>query len=288
MIYKSWTQWLKRSYLETPVEGPDAKRVKFSGVHESLMAQFPSELITKQTASHAIQEAFPNTQKQRLGWEKNTYIVGIQSPVQVHPSDPVDVLQAQNQQLTERVHQLEARIRELEEQTSQSTSLVCQETLLPSMTQTHPDTTSNIMQQLDSLLQNGCQIIHGPDTPDHFPEFTLDAVIGEVQSIAPNVYQLFFQLGNTDRNKSDDETSVEERKAIMSLCTVLNARSQNAKGLQLLLSIMLIARATSKQVRNACKQRTHKHANMSASSPPPPPPTFLLVSLCPISYTETG
>ena len=170
----SWTQWLKHSYLETPVQGPDAKRVKFSDVHESLMAQFPSELITKQTASHAIQEAFPFTQQQRLGREKNTYIVGIQSPVQVHPSDPVDVLQAQNQQLTERVHQLEARIRELEEQTSQSTSLVCQETLLPSMTQMHPDPTSNIMQQMDSLLQNGCQIIHGP-------EFTLDAVIGEVQ-----------------------------------------------------------------------------------------------------------
>ena len=82
----------------------------------------------------------------------------------------------------------------------------------------------------------------------------MDAAIGEVQSIAPDVYQFFVQLGNTDRNKSDDEVSVEERKAIMSLCTVLNARSQFANGLQLLLSIMLIARATSKQVRNACKQ----------------------------------
>lgn len=173
----SWTQFLKRSYSETPIEGPDAKRVKFSDVHDSLMAQFPTELISKQMASQAIQEAFPNTQKQRSGREKNTYIVGIQSPVQVHPSNPVDVLQAQNQQLTERVHQLEARVHELEEQTSQSTSLVCQE-ILPSMTGTHPDTTSKIMQQMDTLLQNGCQIIHGPDTPDHFPEFTMDAVIG--------------------------------------------------------------------------------------------------------------
>lgn len=271
----SWTQWLKRSYSETPIEGPDAKRVKFSDVHDSLMAQFPSELISKQMASHAIQEAFPNTQKQRSGREKNTYIVGIQSPVQIHPSNPVDVLQAQNQQLTERVHQLEARIHELEEQTSQSTSLVRQE-ILPSMTGTHPDTTSKIMQQMDTLLQNGCQIIHGPDTPDHFPEFTMDAVIGEVQSIAPDVYQFFAQLGNTDRNKSDDEISVEERKVIMSLCTVLNARSRFANGLQLLLSIMLIARATSKQVRNACKQRTHKHAKIVASFPPLPLQTFYI------------
>ena len=151
----SWTQFLKRSYSETPIEGPDAKRVKFSDVHDSLMAQFPTELISKQMASQAIQEAFPNTQKQRSGREKNTYIVGIQSPVQVHPSNPVDVLQAQNQQLIERVHQLEARVHELEEQTSQSTSLVHQE-ILPSMTGTHPDTTSKIMQQMDTLLQNGC------------------------------------------------------------------------------------------------------------------------------------
>ena len=55
------------------------------------MAQFPTELISKQIASQAIQEAFPNTQNQRSGQEKNTYIVGIQSPVQVHPSNPVDV-----------------------------------------------------------------------------------------------------------------------------------------------------------------------------------------------------
>jgi len=87
----SWTQWLKRSYSETPIEGPDAKRVKFSDVHDSLMAQFPSELISKQMASHAIQEAFPNTHKQHSGWKKITYIVGIQSPVQIHPSNPVDV-----------------------------------------------------------------------------------------------------------------------------------------------------------------------------------------------------
>lgn len=127
----SWTQWLKRSYSETPIEGPDAKRVKFSDVHDSSMAQFPSELISKRMPHNAIQEAFPNTQKQRSGQEKNTYIVGIQSPMQVHPSNPVDVLQAHNQQVTERVHQMEAKIHELEEQTSQSTSLVHQE-ILPS------------------------------------------------------------------------------------------------------------------------------------------------------------
>lgn len=120
------------------------------------------------------------------------------------------------------------------------------------MTGTHPDTTSKIMQQMDTLLQNGCQIIHGSDTPDHFPEFTMDAVIGEVQSIAPDVYQFFAQLGTLIGTNQMMKFLLKKRKVIMSLCTVLNARSQFANGLQLLLTIMLIARATSKQVRNAC------------------------------------
>ena len=124
----NWKQWLKASYSETPTDGPDSKWVKFSDIHESLIAQFPTDTISKQMASRAIQEAFPNTEKQRLGREKNTYIVGIQPPVQVHPSNSIEVLQAQNQQLTETVHQLQVKIRELEE--PKSTTL---DTLLPSM-----------------------------------------------------------------------------------------------------------------------------------------------------------
>ena len=253
----NWKQWLKASYNETPTDGPDAKRVKFSDIHESLMAQFPTDAISKQMASRAIQEAFPNTEKQRLGWDKNTYIVGIQPPVQVHPSNSIEVLQAQNQQLTETVHQLQARIRELEE--PKPTSL---DTLLPSMvysysgalsteaslsstTGAHQVPSSQIVQQMDALTQHGVQILHGPDTPNNF---SVDVVTGELQSIASDVYQLFVQLGNTDRNKSDGEAPVEERKAMMSLCTILNARSRVANGLQLLLSFMLIARATSRQV----------------------------------------
>ena len=119
---------------------------------------------------------------------------------------------------------------------------------MPSMTQTRPDIHSQIAQQMDALLQHGHQIIHGPDTPHHFPEFLMDAVTGEVQTIAPDFYQLFVQLGDTARYQSDDETTVEQRKAIMSLCTILNARSRLANGLQLLLSFMLIAQATSRQV----------------------------------------
>ena len=46
----------------------------------------------------------------------------------------------------------------------------------------------------------------------------------------------------------DSSTSIKEIKGVISLCTVLNARSNRVKGVQLLVSMMLIARSTSKQV----------------------------------------
>ena len=66
---------------------------------------------------------------------------------------------------------------------------------------------------MDALLQHGHQTVHGPDTPDHISGFSMDSVSSELQSIAP---QLFVQLGDTDRNKSVDETLLEQQKAIMS------------------------------------------------------------------------
>jgi len=47
---------------------------------------------------------------------------------------------------------------------------------------------------------------------------------------------------------SEEETTVEQRKIVTSLSTLLNARSWRAMGFQLLMSLMLVARATSMQV----------------------------------------
>ena len=61
-------------------------------------------------------------------------------------------------------------------------------------------------------------------------------------------------MGDTARssNKCGElNLSVEEMKVVMSLCTILNARCNPFKGMQLLLSFMLIARGTSKQINQA-------------------------------------
>ena len=110
--------------------------------------------------------------------------------------------------------------------------------------------TSPVMltQQADQL-QHSSLILCGPDTPDHFQNFSIDRVIQELQEQAPDMYKFFMQLCDVQRNVSPDSSiSIKEIKGVTSLCTVLNARSNRVKGLQLLISMMLIARSTSKQV----------------------------------------
>ena len=76
----------------------------------------------------------------------------------------------------------------------------------------------------------------------------MSAVISELQSDCPELYKLVQQLGSTQRNARDGARPDEELKAVMALCTLLKARSARTKGLQLMVSLMLVARATGRQV----------------------------------------
>ena len=49
------------------------------------------------------------------------------------------------------------------------------------------------------------QVIHGPDTPEHFRSFSLEQVSNGVQCGAPMLYELMQTLGDTRRNVEDDE-----------------------------------------------------------------------------------
>ena len=177
-----------------------------------------------------VQEAFPNSDRKRLGKDRQTYIVGIEpslsvsamSRAPVQGATPAEDLQEENHLLSRKVNELEAKIRTLEDQACSSLPL-----------------------ELDSLLQHGKYALRGPDTPAHFTEFSVEAIVSEFQKYAPNIYRLFLDLGDTDRCA---HTPVEEKKSLVSMCTILNARSRKAHGMQLLMSFMLIARATSRQV----------------------------------------
>ena len=93
------------------------------------------------------------------------------------------------------------------------------------------------------VIACGNQSSHGPDNIDDLSDFTIDAIIFEFQHYAPSLYAFLQQLGHTSCNPCETSLPVEEMKALMALCTLMNTRSNRFKGLQL-----LIARATNKQV----------------------------------------
>ena len=71
-------------------------------------------------------------------------------------------------------------------------------------------------QQLDTLLQYGMQIVCSPDTRTHFTEFSIKIITDKSQLCTPDVYRLFVQQGNTDRNINVPCRLVkQEKKALM-------------------------------------------------------------------------
>ena len=106
-----------------------------------------------------------------------------------------------------------------------------------------------IQYQLEWRISSDSIIMYGPDTLERLESFTIDSVLAELHRYAPDLLQLFETLGQTSRNIHGDELAVEQIKGLVSVCTLLNARTERAKGLQLLIGIMLISRATSKEVK---------------------------------------
>ena len=87
----------------------------------------------------------------------------------------------------------------------------------------------------------------------------MSAVITELQASCPQLYQLVQQLGCTPRNARDGRLSDEELKGVMAVCTLLNARSARLKGLQLMISLMLVARTTGRQVYTCTYMYEYAH-----------------------------
>ena len=110
---------------------------------------------------------------------------------------------------------------------------------------------STLDQQLQRLVLSDTLVAKGPSNLQRLESFSMEAILSELQSLAPDVLNLFTTLGNTRRNVADDIQGVvpNDIKALVSICTLLNCRSQRSKGLQLFLSLMLVARGVNKQVR---------------------------------------
>ena len=119
--------------------------------------------------------------------------------------------------------------------------------------------------EVDSAVCSRQMLLHGPDTVERFAEFSMSAVITELQASCPQLYRLVQQLGCTQRNARGGRLPDEELKGVMAVCTLLNARSARVKGLQLMISLMLVARATGRQVHvHTCIEYAHIYTNLYA------------------------
>ena len=104
--------------------------------------------------------------------------------------------------------------------------------------------------ELSGLLCSDLSVFHGPDTIEHFDGFSVDGVLAEMRSHAPAVLQLLNTIGQSSRH--DDGTDLarlSQLRVMTSLTSLLKCRSVQVLGIQLLITFMLIARSTNKQVR---------------------------------------
>lgn len=67
--------------------------------------------------------------------------------------------------------------------------------------QPEPDDRDHLLDEADKMVAQSVISQQGPDTLPHLQEFSFDRVIGEFQSYAPQLYQLFNQLGDSNRHK---------------------------------------------------------------------------------------
>ena len=109
--------------------------------------------------------------------------------------------------------------------------------------------TEKLDAQMSQLLHPSHCIFHCPNTVDHFDELSVDTIIRELQTHAPDLYDLFNVLGQTNRHdKADNLAQLSKVTVITSLTTLLKCRSVQVLGIQLLLTFMLFARSTSRQL----------------------------------------
>ena len=231
--------YLRKRYRETPSAD---KKVKFSDIHSDLTTQFPLVSWNSRMVSETVRSAIPQSSSKQHGKYHTTYVHGIEAN-EPDLADPDSTLLVSLKQSLEaekaKNDQLVLNTRKLEEENATLRGL------LAIAFQPHV-----IESQVQSMMNSARSAYHGPDTVDHFNSFSIDHVISELHTHAPDVFRLFNLIGNVDRHEDADNTKIAQLRSVSSLLNLLKCRSIKVLGVQLLLTFMLIARATNKQVSN--------------------------------------
>lgn len=223
-------------YRPAEINGPDAKKIKFDDIQNEMRARFPSIDINPVSVSSSIREVFPLTLSKPAGKLRQKHIFGLEAipdehvaseePKERSSSSTVSMLKAElakereeKRQLLQKIGTLEKRIGELEE--------------------------VSLPRELDCLVNPRNAAYHGPDSITHFRAFNMDSIITEFKQQAPNIYQLLRSLGQSAQTSNYEH----DAKVAMSISILMKCRSVKVLGIQLLITLMLLARATNRQVK---------------------------------------
>ena len=84
-------------------------------------------------------------------------------------------------------------------------------------------------EQMQRLIERMMISYHGPNTVDNFANFSLDAVMAELRTNAPDVVELLSHLARCERFEEGITDSNQEHiatlRSITALCTLLKGRS---------------------------------------------------------------
>lgn len=232
---------LERKWLHTRYRlAPYAKPMKVSSVKNALESNF-SRKYEHKIVSRILQEEFPIAEKKIYSSDRTMHIFGIEE-VREELSTPTAEDDEEKQHLKHRIRELEETVRTLEHRVRELEQLV------------HITSPSVLTTQADRLLHSNMAVYHGPNTIMHFNEFSLDTISAEIKQNAPALLQLFRALCHnvnitvTDL-RTDEDHAHDDTKAFASLSVALKSRSTKVLGLQLLVGMMLVGRATNRRVR---------------------------------------
>ncbi len=255
---------LHKTYRESsPIEeGSSPKKLKFATMQSAYTSETGAG-VSEYCLSKAVSKAFPQTTTKRRGKKRVTYIHGIQAneptasdtiqPTRLGGEDTqesLDTREEEEEDITEEAHTDMKALQHLNQQLQEKVlALEHKITALEKQGRNKCDT-DELDSQMYAVMHRGTWTASGPDTRENFEHFSLDAVTLELKTHAPPLYELFMKLGDVRRTAADDDdaTTIQTLKAITLLCALLNAHSNRVKGFQLLTSLMLIARAISRQV----------------------------------------
>ena len=113
----------------------------------------------------------------------------------------------------------------------------------------HWSPTEKLDTQMSQILNPHHCIFHGPNTVDHFDELSVDGFITELHTHAPDLYKLLNVLDKlNDMTRKMNLLNSANFGEMTSAVALLKCRSVQVLDVQLLLTLMLVARSTSRQV----------------------------------------